>query len=55
VISKKRYRVVESNIAGLNPGEKVHGDERQARTQGAKVVVLRKKNGLAEAREACNK
>jgi hypothetical protein len=56
VISKERYKVVESTVAGLNPGEKMHGDELQARTQGAKVVVLRKnKNGVAEAREACNK
>ncbi len=56
VISKERYKVVESNVAGLKVGEKMHGDELQARTQGAKVIVLRKnKIELAEAREACNK
>jgi len=54
VISKERYKVVESNVAGLNPGEKMHGDELQARTQGTKVVVMGKKEALAEARNACN-
>ncbi len=54
VISKERYKVVESNVAGLNPGEKMHGDELQARTQGTKVIVMGKKEGLAEARDACN-
>jgi hypothetical protein len=54
VISKERYKVVESNVAGLKPGEKMHGDELQARTQGTKVIVMGKKEGLAEAREACN-
>lgn len=54
VISKERYKVIESNVAGLKPGEKMHGDELQARTQGTKVVVMGKKEGIAEAREACN-
>lgn len=54
VISKERYKVVESNVAGLKPGEKMHGDELQARTQGTKVIVMGKKEGLTEAREACN-
>ena len=55
VISKERYKVIETNIAGLKPGEKMHGDELQARTQGAKIIVLRKHEDLAEAREDCNK
>ena len=54
VISKERYKVVESNVAGLKPGEKMHGDELQARTQGTRVIVMGKKEGLAEARDACN-
>ena len=54
VISKERYKVVESNVAGLKPGDKMHGDELQARTQGTKVIVTGKKEGLAEARDACN-
>jgi hypothetical protein len=54
VISKERYKVVESNVAGLKPGEKMHGDELQARTQGTRVIVMGKKEGITEAREACN-
>ena len=57
VISKERYKVVESNVAGITLGEKMHGDELQARTQGAKVLVLRKNNKdeLQAARDACSK
>ena len=57
VISKERYKVLESNVAGITPGEKMHGDELQARTQGAKVVVVKKNNDseLRSAREACTK
>lgn len=57
VISKERYKVLESNVAGITPGEKMHGEELQARTQGAKVVVVKKGNTseLVSAREACTK
>ena len=57
VISKERYKVIESNVAGLAPGEKMHGDELQARTQGAKVVVVKKnsQDELQSARDACSK
>lgn len=57
VISKERYKVLESNVAGITPGEKMHGDELQARTQGAKVVVVKKGKDteLLSAREACTK
>jgi hypothetical protein len=57
VISKERYKVLESNVAGTKPGDKMHGDELQARTQGAKVVVVKtnKTDELVSAREACTK
>jgi hypothetical protein len=57
VISKERYKVLESNVAGIKPDDKMHGDELQARTQGAKVVVVRtsKTDELVPAREACTK
>jgi hypothetical protein len=57
VISKERYKVLESNVAGIKSDEKMHGDELQARTQGAKVVVVKKDKGdeLVSAREACTK
>jgi hypothetical protein len=57
VISKERYKVVESNVAGLTAGEKMHGDELQARTQGVRVQVLRKntKEELQSAHDACGK
>jgi len=57
VISKERYKVLESNVSGITPGEKMHGDELQTRTQGAKVVVVKKGNDteLLSAREACTK
>ncbi len=57
VISKERYKVLESNVAGIKPDDKMHGDELQARTQGAKVVVVKKNNAdeLVPAHEACTK
>jgi hypothetical protein len=57
VISKERYKVLESNVAGISPGDRMHGEELQARTQGAKVVVVKKNktDELVTARDACTK
>jgi hypothetical protein len=57
VISKERYKVLESNVAGISPGDKMHGEELQARTQGAKVVVVKKNktDELVTARDSCTK
>ena len=57
VISKERYKVLESDVAGINPGDKMHGDELQTRTQGVKVVVVKnnKTEELVSARDACTK
>lgn len=42
-------------LAGINPGDKMHGDELTARTQGSKVVVVKKdsQQEMVSAREAC--